>query len=403
MPCTFFVGLLVLTFSVIAQTSEPVPGDNLVVEGIPNIPASLTESVGRYIEFRTAALLSWHPQKREMLISTRFADAKQVHQVKFPGGARAQMTFFKESVDSASYQPKEGDYFIFSKDTGGDEFFQFYRYDFASGDITLFTDGKSRNTGVRWSNAGDRLAYGSTRRNGKDVDFYIVDPSTQKSDCLLVQLEGGGWRIVDWSSDDRALLVVERVSINESYLWLVDVVTRNKTLLTPKGGAEKIAYAYGMFSKDSKGIYVRTDRDSEFLRLAYIDLATKQHTFLTDHIKWDVDEFDLSQDGKTIAFITNEEGIGVFHLLDVATGKERAAPALPVGVISGVQWHRNGKDLGFYLESTRSTADVYSVDSMARRFSSSTTDFCARIPTRTLARFSTGLRLALSWTLTASW
>jgi hypothetical protein len=59
---TFFVGLLILTFPVIAQTSKPVPGDNLIVERISNIPASLTESVGRYTEFRTAALLIWHPK-----------------------------------------------------------------------------------------------------------------------------------------------------------------------------------------------------------------------------------------------------------------------------------------------------------------------------------------------------
>ena len=49
-----------------------------------------------------------------------------------------------------------GDHLVFSKDIGGNEFFQFYRFDLATGEATLLTDGKSRNTGWNWSNAGDR-------------------------------------------------------------------------------------------------------------------------------------------------------------------------------------------------------------------------------------------------------
>ena len=67
--------LAVIIFSGLAcaQSDEIVPNENLVVEGIPKIPVSLAESVGRYSEFRTASFASWHPTKREMLIETRFA------------------------------------------------------------------------------------------------------------------------------------------------------------------------------------------------------------------------------------------------------------------------------------------------------------------------------------------
>src|SRR3989442_396535 len=153
-----------------------MPGDNLVVEGIPKIPASLAQAVDPYTEFRTATLASWHPVRREMLVSTRFSDTPQIHVVKFPGGARTQLTFSHERVLSAYFEPKQGDYFVFSQDVGGGEWFQFYRYDCSTGGVTLLTDGKSRNTGLRWSNAGDRIVYGSTRRNSKDTDFYVMNP-----------------------------------------------------------------------------------------------------------------------------------------------------------------------------------------------------------------------------------
>lgn len=353
---------VILAGGVLAQNNILVPADNLVTDGIAPIPASLVEDVRRYTEFRAAGLSSWHPTRREMLISTRFGDTNQIHLVKFPGGDRRQITFFPERAGGASYQPTTGDYFIFNRDVGGNEFFQFYRFDLKDGAVTLLTDGKSRNTGGAWSHAGDRLVYSSTRRNGRDADQYIINPADPKTDRMLLQLDSGGWGVGDWSPDDKKVLLFEFVSANESYLWIVDVATGEKTLFTPKGGAMKIAYGGAAFSRDGRGIYATTDKDSEFQRLAYIDLQTKQHTYLTDHIKWDVDNFALSEDGHTIAFVTNEDGVGRLHLLDTKTRKEKPVPDLPVGVISGLQWHKNSHDLGFTMNSARSPADVYSLD-----------------------------------------
>jgi dipeptidyl aminopeptidase/acylaminoacyl peptidase len=347
------------------QEAVVAPNENLVVENIPPIPRSLADQADRYTNFRSAFFASWHPTKREMLISTRFADTFQIHQVKMPGGARTQLTFYADDVRSALYPPQGGDFFVFSKDIGGGEFYQLYRYDEATGAVTLLTDGKSRNTGEVWSNDGKKLAYGSTRRDGKAVDIWLsepVHPDDPKSNRILAPLAGGGWSALDWSPDDRQILILEEISANETYLWLMDSSTGDKTLLTPKGSAEKIAYASAKFSKDGKGIYLTTDQDSEFQRLAYLDLSSKKYTFLTEHIHWDVEGFDITPDGKTIAFTTNEDGLGVLHLLDTESGKEKAAPKLPAAVIFGVKWHPNGRDLAFGITGSRSPSDIYSVD-----------------------------------------
>jgi dipeptidyl aminopeptidase/acylaminoacyl peptidase len=353
--------VLFLATIALAQPGEIAPNENLVAEGIPKIPAALAETVDRYTNFRAAYLESWDPLKREMLITTRFADTLQVHLLKMPGGARTQLTFYNDSVPSAAFSPAKSDTFLFSKDVGGGEFYQLYRFDVPTGDVTLLTDGKSRNIGAVWSEAGDRVVYGSTRRTGNDVDLYAINPADPKSDHLLAELQGGGWEALDWSPDHKKILAVEAISINETYLWTIDAATGEKVLLTPKGGV-KVAYLGGRFSKDGKALYVTTDKDSEFQRLAYVDLATKQHTYLTSHIRWDVDEFDLSDDGKMIAFVTNEDGFGMLHLLDTRTGKEKLLPQLPKGIVSGVHWHKNNRDLGFNIASARSTSDVYSLD-----------------------------------------
>jgi dipeptidyl aminopeptidase/acylaminoacyl peptidase len=345
-----------------APPANIVPGENLVTDGIATIPTAIAATTTRYTEYRGATLRDWHPTGRSMLITTRFADTSQVHQVKFPGGERSQLTFFPDRVLAASYQPTKGDYFLFLKDVGGGEWYQIYRYDLATGDSTLLTDGKSRNLDVKWDHAGDRIAYSSTRRNGKDTDIWVMNPRDPKSDHMLVQLEGGGWVVTGWSFDDKQFALMEDVSINESYVWLVNASTGEKTLITPKSGAEKIAYAGAEFSKDGKGLYVTTDKDSEFRRLAYIDLATKQHTYLTSHIKWDVDQLEVSEDGKTLAFLSNEDGMSVLHLMDTATRKESPVPKLPAGVITGLRWHRNSRDLGFSLANSRLPGDAYSLD-----------------------------------------
>jgi dipeptidyl aminopeptidase/acylaminoacyl peptidase len=359
-PRAFSV-LLLATLS-FAQSDVIVPNENLVAEGIPKIPASLAESVARYSDFRAASFESWHPTRREMLIETRFGDTAQVHEVKYPGGARTQLTFFPDRIAGASYQPVTGDAFLFSKDVGGGEFFQLYRYDLATGNITLLTDGKSRNTSPHWSYQGDRIAYGSTKRTGNDVDVWVVNANDPASARMVAQMEGGGWDIQDWSSDGKQLVAINGVSAAEAYVWLIDVASGKKELLTPKTGADTVAYNNARFSKNGKGLYFTSDQDSEFQRLVYLDLASRKTTVLTPALNWDVDEFDLSSDGRWIAFESNEDGIGVLHVLDTKSNKDVAVPKLPVGVLSGVQWRKNSRELAFGLSSASRTYDAYSLD-----------------------------------------
>lgn len=347
----------------LAQGNHIQPGDTLVVEGIPPIPVSLADTVARYSDFRAAGLQDWHPVKREMLIGTRFADTRQIHRVSMPGGARYQLTFFPDRVTGAQYEPNKGEYFLFTKDVGGGEWYQLYRYDLPSGAITLLSDGgRSQNSLGVWSNDGKRIAYTSTRRNGKDRDIWTMDPANPKEDRLFLELSGGGWNVEDWSPDGTKLVLMEYISVNESRLWLANMATGRKERIGSQEDAEKIFYGGAVFSNDGRRLYVTTDRGSEFQRLARIDLATGIHTYLSSHISWDIDAMELSHDGRTLAFIANEDGSGVLHLLDTASGKEKPAPRLPPGSVRGLKWHRNNRDLALQLSSARASNEVYSAD-----------------------------------------
>jgi len=358
----FLVALLFLSLTPLSPAQEPAikPNDALILENIPPIPASIAEKAAKYTDYRTATMYGWHPMKREILIGTRFADTVQVHQVATPGAARTQMTFFGDRVTDASYQPHKGDFFLFRKDVGGGEWYQIFRFDVATGDVTMLTDGKSRNSEFIWSNKGDRIAYAGTLRNNADLDFYVIDPAAKPEPRKpLNENQGGGWQVRDWSPDDRTLLATEYISINESHLWAVDVASGTKKRLTPEG--EKVAYQPIGFSRDGKGVYVATDKDGEFQRLAYMDMAGGGLKYLNNE-PWDVEEAALSEDRQSLAYVVNENGLSTLHVLDLKLGKPRSLPKLPTGQITALHWSENNRDVAFSLNSAQSPSDVYSVD-----------------------------------------
>jgi dipeptidyl aminopeptidase/acylaminoacyl peptidase len=339
--------------------NEVAPNENLIVQGVPPIPASLAAEVASYTEFRTAGFLSWHPERREMLIATRFADTSQVHELRFPLGARRQLTFGADRNSAALWPKKRSDFFVFSRDQGGDEFYQLFRRDVATGKTTRLTEGGRTQAAAGPFSHKDVLAYTSTRRNGKDTDIYVINPADAATDKRLLQVEGS-WSPLDWSPDDSKLLLEEFISAEESYLWLLDLASGEKKALTSRG--EKASWEGGRFTPDGKSVYVTTDKGSEVHVLSLLDLETLTLTPLTPKIPWNVEHFDLSRDGRLLAFVTNEDGTGVLHLLDTQTKKELERPHVPAGSVSAAVFHPARDELAFDLVSARAPSDVYTLD-----------------------------------------
>ncbi len=354
------LALLPLFAAITLHAATPVP-ENLTADGIPPIPEELRAEVGRYLDFRSASFGAWHPRRREMLISTRFADTAQIHVVKKPGGARTQITFGSEPIRGVAMQPETGKCFVYGQDTGGGEFYQLYRFDLAAGRASLLTDGQSRNTGAVWSRDGKQLAYTSTRRTGKDNDVRLMDPFDPKTDREIFQAKGGGWGVESWSHDGKKLLLSEYLSANESRLHLLDPATGRAELLTPPG-AEKVAWGKATFAQDDRSILALCDQGSEFARLVRLDLATKAVSVLTEDLPWDVDDLALSPNGRRIAIVSNEDGASVLRILDAQTGALVSQPTLPLGVLGGIEWFHNNRELGFSLNSARSPTDAWSLD-----------------------------------------
>jgi dipeptidyl aminopeptidase/acylaminoacyl peptidase len=355
-----FPSLVLVLNCMQAQQPAVIPvRDNLTVEGIPPLPASMVSEVRSYTESRGAGLAQWHPLRKEMLISTRFGNSNQLHYVKFPGGDRKQITFFEEPVGDGNFEPKQGSYFLFTKDIGGNEFGQIHRFDMATGKVTMLTDGKrSQNGGITWNHAGDRIAYSSTMRNGKDRDIRVMDPLDPTTDRVVAENVGGGWGVAAWSPDDSQLLLTEGLSVNESRLYMVDLRTGERARILPKAD-ERTTYRGIAFTKDGKGIYLTSNAGSEFNRLCLYDLTKGELRTITADIPWDVNGVDLTVDGSLLAFTTNENGMAKAYILTTSTNTYVPVKGLPIGMVGGLTWTRDGRSLGLTIASHASTSDVY--------------------------------------------
>ncbi|HAT77125.1 MAG TPA: peptidase S9, prolyl oligopeptidase [Flavobacterium sp.] len=351
-----------LTFYAQEKKNLVVPNENLITENIAEIPKELANQVKKYAESRGASLAEIHPTKNEIIINTRFSSTSQLHRIKQNMGARTQITFFDEPVSGASYEPVKGEYLIYSKDIGGNEFGQLYKLDLKTLQSILLTDGgRSQNGGVTWLKDGKGFYYSSTKRNGGDRDIYYMDPNNPKSDKLILQVKGGGWGISDISTDGQKLLVSEYVSANESHIWMLETATGKLSEVTDRK-SKGIIQSGASFSNSKDEIWFVTDKDNEFERLATLNLITKKVAYLTSNIPWNVENYTLSEDKKTIVFITNEAGLNKMYLMKASDKSYTAVKNIPIGLIGGVSFTKNNQSL-FFTQSTAQTAsDVYKLN-----------------------------------------
>jgi dipeptidyl aminopeptidase/acylaminoacyl peptidase len=350
-------GIAVPAFAQDAPPAEtpavPIPAA-LTADAMPPIPLAMADRARPYLEARGAGFAGWDPNTRAVLISTRFANVSQLHRVETPMGARTQISFEAEPV-SGRYAPTRGDIILVNKDRGGDEYYQLYTL--KDGRLTLLTDGKSRNQRGAWSKDGELVGYSSTARNGVDSDLYVMNPRDPATARMVHESQGGGWALIAFSPDNATAYVVDLKSVQDADLYRLDLASG---AMTPIGDpAAEVAYS-GLDIAPDGSLWATSDQGSDFQRLGRLDPLSGAFAPVSRET-WDVASFDISDDGKTIAYVVNEAGTDRLRLMEVASGRVTKVDALPAGQIGGLQFAPWG-ELGFSFSSAKSAADVWSLD-----------------------------------------
>ncbi len=358
-PVLLFSGTLFFSQS---KSDIIVPNENLIAENIPAIPKSLSEKIKKYSESRGANFTAIHPNGKELIMVTRFASTNQLHKISQAMGARKQLTFFDEPVNSADYEPIKGEFLVYSKDMGGNEFGQLFKLDLKTMESKLLTDGgRSQNGGMTWKKDGSGFYFSSTKRNGGDRDIYFMNPLKPEDVKLVLELKGGGWGINDISDDGKKLIIGEYVSANESHLYLFDTEIKKLESITNRND-KQIVQGSARFSKNSDEIWYITDRDNEFNRLGTFNLRSKKINYFTSDIPWEVSNYALSKDKSKIVFETNEGGLNKLYQMDTASKKYSEIKGLPVSLVNNFEFTNDGKSLYFSQSTYDSSADIYKLD-----------------------------------------
>ena len=356
--------LLLAAESLCANPAAALPRverGNLLFDNIPEPATDLSEKLDAYLNARQATPLGFSPQG-QLLITTRFGDVDQIHVVERPGGERRQLTFLREPVTQAAFSPDPGrSAYVYLKDVAGNENTQLYYQRLGEPASKLLTDGKSMNGGPVWSNAGREVAFFSTARDGLSYDIDIVEPEAGSLPRLAVTGDTAAWYPLDWSPDDRKLLVLRYLSISEAYLYVVDLSSGQKREVEP--GPVKVGIAGAKFSRDGQGVYLISNRDGEFAQLRYVNLFSGEKTVVSGHVSWDIEELAISRDGRYLAYVSNETGVDKLNILDLRTHQDLTPPKLaPAGIIGSLRFDASGNRLAFGFEAPTRPRDAFVLD-----------------------------------------
>jgi len=362
----FLTVLLILLSAITSFASEvqrrTANNGQLIMEDIPPIPPALAQTLNRYQNVRAATFSGWSEDSKSIYIKTRFGAVNQLHRVDMPGGTRTQITFADEPVGEVASQPN-GSLLALTRDRGGDEFDQLFLLNPNNGLIRNLTDGNALNNRMIWDRPGQRIAYRSTRRNGRSNDIWVqgTDPS-DKAKILHKATDGSLWKPIDFTRDGKFLLIQQFISVVDSRIWIKKLPDGEPRLLAGDAENQASNIAAGFDLKDTSVLFVTNQRNGA-AELATVSLGAEPLIrFIPSITDWDITQLTLSRDRRRGAFITNENGISRLYLLDPVRLKYKRVNKIPLGLISGLAFSPDGKKLGMTLNSQRSPNDAWVLD-----------------------------------------
>jgi len=350
------------------------PNANLVVQGIPPIPAALADEVARYTDFPGHRFVDWHPLKAEMLVSHRKAgaDTTQIFRI---GAALAEpeplSSGDKDPVRNASYEPIRGDYIVFERGNGGDEAAQLYRLDLATRQTTLLTEPDQRHDMQGWLNRSSRLLYlsvpldrtaGGGSRAEISQTLSLMDPLAPQSARRLAELPGGGWNVGGVAWADGHATLTRYISAAESEIWLIDLAGGERKQVLPAPGQPAASHFAAVWKRDDSGFFVISDRAGEFRELMFYRLADGRLSRITRALPWDIEAVKLDASGRLVAVVANIEGRRELRLYDADTFGELPTPKVAEGSLATADFHRRLPLLAATVNDSRSPATVAVVD-----------------------------------------
>lgn len=318
--------------------------------------------IERYLTIRSASRPSFGPNGQlAFLMDT--TGVSQVWSLTGPQDWPQQRTFHTESVAFASFSPTR-DELVYGMDDGGNEHWQLYRLsDDSSEEVNLTRHPDAIHNWGGWSHDGEHIAFTANRRSTDRFDGYVQHRDSTDADLLIDGSDMDLLSIVGWSPDDERLLAHEVHSNRNHDLYCFDRSSGSLTQLTDRD--REIRYQSVAWGPDGETVYATTDRATDTLELATLDLETGKTTVVYEGGNWNVSSIRVDHDSRTLALARNVEGYTDLSLFELDSDQEPQPLVTldrPDGVLSGLSFGPDGERLAVAVSASTANTNVFVFD-----------------------------------------
>ena len=131
------------------------------------------------------------------------------------------------------------------------------------------------------------------------MDLYVAAPTDPHFVRRLKEVSGQ-WTVSDWSPDETRIVAVEYISINESYIHIIEVATGKTETITPRPGTPRPS---GLRQRsevvEGREIDLLPDRPGTRVPRLVATISFGGRRGVEPQVPRDIEEFDLSEDGKS--------------------------------------------------------------------------------------------------------
>lgn len=319
-----------------------------------------TYSIQDFLMTKTAAypVLS-HDMSKVVFTSNIKGETFQLYYTHVVGSEIKQLTDLSEPVIDFKLSPTASQ-LIFLKDDKGNENYQIHLLHIDSGVIKPLTEKPQvKHMAVSWSPDGSMITYSSNEKNGKDFDIYIKNIETGIEECIYAN---NGYFVNTGFSPQGNYCVFAKANSNvDQELFLYNVQTKELTEITKREvGKEEYYSASVHWAPDESAIYTLSDVDREFKAIWKYDIQKQKGDYVFEY-NWDVDNFAVSEDGKKLFVVLNENGSLTLRAYTLSDMKEIPL-SIPKGNVYDFDLDPTGELVVYSFGSAVQNRNIFTLD-----------------------------------------
>lgn len=321
-------------------------------------PSALEARIAAMGRVGSASAPRYSPDGEHIAFVTALSGSPQLWRIPAAGGYPRALTAFADPVSGVAWAP-DGKHLAFAVSPGGGYNAQLYLVD-ADGVALRRIDANDGANTFSGEFADDgRYYFRSNARKASVTDALIHDPASGETRIAIEMDSTGG--ILDLRG--QRALVLRPVTRGNTNLWLDDLDSGKRVLLTPHEGP---AIVNGRFGADASSVLLSHNLGRDRSVFARIDIDAEGRPSpprtLAGLKGAELDQFILAPDRKTALLVWNIAGRSELEHIGIASGERRTLPPAPAELVLGGDIAPDGRRAVLAVAGSTAPADLWQLD-----------------------------------------